>query len=156
MYPSFSIIDESIHTEMQKLNYLERSILLNFIANVGVISREHISHSIACTSCNQLIEVKNIRINNIDDYQLYEMIVRTYVNVVFNGERDLYQNSLIQICLRDKLNFNRLIDTYSDLSYVNIPENYCEIDLDYDDSDYYDNYSNCNYDNYDEGYDSVG
>lgn len=152
MYPEYSVISRELHGEIQKLSTTEQLALLNFTANISTLAYEYISYSVAYSLCGQLMEAKTVRVSSIDDQQLYKMIIETFVGVVFDKENESKQKSLIDFCICDKSNFNQLIDTCSDLNFLDVLHtNHCYLDSHehiYDDND--------TEDEYDEGYDSVG
>lgn len=154
MYPEYTVVTKEIHDEIQMLTFTEQIALFNFTANVSTIAYDYISYSVAYSLCGQLIEARNIRVSSICDQHLYEMIVTTFVNVVFDKENESKQKSLIELCITDKSNFNQLIDTCSNLNFLDVFSTYQYIDENdnyHDETDDYDEM-----DNYDDGgYDSV-
>lgn len=164
LYPEFNIVNEELNKEIQNLSISEQIELINFIANVNNIAYDYISYSVGHSYRGELIEARNIRVNFIDDHQLYMMLVITFVNVIFNNETQSKQESLIELCRNSGFNFNKLIDTCLNFNFLDIlngnynHENYStNFDCNTNDNDN-DNDSEYEYEYCDEydGYDSVG
>lgn len=153
MYQEYSVITKEIYDEIQKLTTAEQVALFNFTANVSTIAYDYISYSVTHSVCGQLMEARNIRVSSICDQQLYETIVKTFVNVVFDKENESKQKSLIELCVADKSNFNQLIDTCSNLNYLDV---FCTYQYTNENDNYHEEDNDEEYEEYDEGYDSVG
>lgn len=148
IYSEYHVVNKELHDEIQKLSSSDQIDLMNFMSNISFLAYEYISYSVTHSACGQLVEARNIRVNFIEDRQLYEMIVVTFVTVVFEHENKLKLTSLIELCINDGTNFNRLIDTCLNLNYLDVLNTSSNKD------------ETCQYaseceEDYDEGYDSV-
>lgn len=152
MYPAYSVITEEIYKEIQKLLFAEQLEIFNFNAYVSTIAYDYISYSVGYSLGGQLMEAKNIRVDSIGDQQLYEMIVKTFICVVFYKEIESKQQSIIELCINDKSIFNQLIETCLNLNFLNVHHT-CHSHDEYVCAN--NNIRDDEYDDYDDGYDSV-
>lgn len=147
MFPHFMTIDSEICDEISKLLCNDQLQIFNYIANINTLAGEYICCSIGHSSSGFLIEARTIRMQEFNDQQLYEMIIKTFIFTVFSFCSQEQKQNLINSC-HNKENFDQLIEMCISLNYT-FETNQCNENNYEDDSDY------DMYDNYDEGYDSV-
>lgn len=148
----FNVVNKTLLEEIHKISLENQLMLLNFLANVERYVCKYVNYSVVHSDVfGQFTEVTNVMVTNINDKELYEIVVTTFINTVFETEPESKQTELINLCLNSMSIFNEVVNKCNDLNFIDKTE---EVDnnIFIDDCDFYSEYDDCNYD---EGYDSV-